>query len=223
MKINQIYCADCLKLMKEIDSNSVDAIITDPPYGTNYGKVANDETTKVFVQSMIEKYRVLKEGSFYITYCFPLYVPEIIEEAQRAGFTYRWIGFNYYPNMFKQKPQPLGYNRYDLFLVFSKGEAKKRGYIKDTIHVLMDKQNHRTRDYGHPHQKPEKCAQKLIKATTNEGDLILDPFCGSGVFCATAKAMNRNYIGIDIENKYCDLAKEMIKNIETKRTITRGN
>ena len=208
---NKIFCGDCLKIMKKISDESINAIITDPPYGTNYGKIANDETLEVYKKSFNEMFRILKDKSFLITYCFPLYIPEIIEEAKKQGFIYRWIGFNYYPNMFKQKPQPLGYNRYDLFLIFSKGDAKKRGYIKDTIHILMDNKNNKTREFGHPHQKPEKCAEKLIKATTKEGDLVLDPFAGFGTFLKVAKDMKRNFIGIEISEEYCKLIKERLK------------
>ena len=132
-----------------------------------------------------------------------------IKEAIKVGFQYRWIGFNYYPNMFKQKPQPLGYNRYDLFLIFSKGDAKKRGYIKDTVHILMDKSNSKER--GHPHQKPEKGIEKIIKATTNENDLVLDPFIGAGTTAVVCKKMNRNYIGIEIDKNYCELSRKNIR------------
>lgn len=211
--MSKIIHGDCLEVMKEIPDNSIDAVITDPPYGTGYGKVAGDETLEVYLNSLAQIFRVLKDKTFLIIYCFPLYVPEVIAKAREVGFRYRWIGMNYYPNMFKQKPQPLGYNRTDLWLVFSKGDAKKRGYIKDVIHILMDSKNNKTRDYGHPHQKPEKCAEKLIHATTEEGDTILDPFCGTGVFCATAKKMGRKSIGIDIDENYIKTARERVESV----------
>lgn len=206
MKVeNQIICADFLQIGGTLPVGTYDACITDPPYGTNYGKVANDETLETYLNSLEHIYRLLKDETFFVTYCFPLYIPEVITKAKEVGFKYRWIGFNYYPNMFKQKPQPLGYNRTDCFLVFSKGEAKKRGYIKDVIHIVMD-----SNKPDHPHGKPDKCAEKLIKATTNENDIILDPFCGTGVFCKVAKDMGRKYTGIDIEESYCELARKKL-------------
>lgn len=209
--INKIIYGDCLKIMEKIPDNSIDTVITDPPYGTNYGKVANDETLEVYILSLKPIFRVLKDKSFFVTYCYPLYIPDIIKEARNVGFLYRWIGFNYYPNMFKQKPQPLGFNRYDSFIIFSKGEAKKRGWIKDTIHILMDKKNHKTREFGHPHQKPEKCAEKLIKSTSREKDVVLDPFCGTGVFCTIAKRRKRKFVGIDTDKKYCKMARKRVR------------
>lgn len=205
LKQSKIILGNSLEILKDY-KEVFDSCITDPPYGTNYGKVVGDETIETFVKSLPLIYNSLKDKTFFITYCYPFYVPEIINEARKVGFQYRWIGFNYYPNMFKQKPQPLGYNRYDLFLIFSKGDAKKRGYIKDTIHILMDKSNAKER--GHPHQKPEKALEKLIKATTNENDVILDPFFGSGNLGLVAERMNRRFVGIEIDKEFYNLAKQ---------------
>jgi len=208
--INKVICGDSLKVMQGMPEKCIDCVITDSPYGTNYGKIIGDDTLETFSNSIPQIFRILKDDTFYITYCFPLYVPEIIEKARQSGFIYKWIGFNYYPNMFKQKPQPLGYNRYDLFLIFAKGYPKKKGYIKDTIHYVLDKKNNKERLFGHPHQKPGKCGEKLVKATLCEGDLLLDPFCGSGVFLAEAKKKGVNYIGIDIEKKYCKMSRKRL-------------
>ena len=68
-----------------------------------------------------------------------------------------------------------------------------------------DKESHR-----HPAIFPEKLAEDHILSWSNEGDIILDPFCGSGTSCKMAKKNNRKYIGIDISNEYCKLAKEII-------------
>jgi DNA modification methylase len=110
----------------------------------------------------------------------------------------------------KQKPQPLGYNRYDSFLIFTKGEPKRNKIIKDVIHIIMDKQNYRDREFSHPHQKPNKCAEKLITAASKENDIILDPFAGSGTFNAMALLLKRHTIGFEIDKKFCDIATRNI-------------
>ena len=61
---------------------------------------------------------------------------------------------------------------------------------------------------GYPTQKPEALLERIIKASSNEGDLVLDPFCGSGTTCVAAKKLNRNYIGIDISNEAIDICKK---------------
>jgi len=149
----------------------------------------------------------LKSDKFFITYCYPRFLLEIPSKAEKIGFEYLWVGFNYYPNMFKQKPQPLGYNRYDLFIIFAKGNPKKSAFMKDVVHILMDKNKPE-----HPNQKPMKAIEKLVKCASKENDLILDPFLGSGTTLVAAKELNRKGIGIEINKEYCDIAVQRLRN-----------
>jgi len=66
---------------------------------------------------------------------------------------------------------------------------------------------------AHPTQKPEEMLRRIILGCSNEGDVILDPFCGSGTTCAVAKKHNRAYIGIEREQKYVDIAISRIANM----------
>ena len=58
---------------------------------------------------------------------------------------------------------------------------------------------------------PEQVAEKIILSTTNKGDLIIDPFCGSGTIISVAKRLNRNFIGIEISSEYCKIARDRLK------------
>jgi len=69
---------------------------------------------------------------------------------------------------------------------------------------------------NHPASFPEKLAEDHILSWSNEGDLVLDPMCGSGTTCKMAKINNRNYIGIDISQDYCNIAEQRINNLPTK-------
>lgn len=71
----------------------------------------------------------------------------------------------------------------------------------------------------HPTQKPEKLLAKLILASSNPGDLVLDPFLGSGTTSVAAKKLGRNYIGIDMNEEYCLLAEKRLDIAETNKTI----
>ena len=86
---------------------------------------------------------------------------------------------------------------------------KKRGniwkYNVGAVHSTKDKFSHK-----HPAIFPEQLAADHIKSWSNEGDLILDPFCGSGTTCKMAKLLNRNYIGVDISEKYCALSRRRV-------------
>jgi DNA modification methylase len=71
-------------------------------------------------------------------------------------------------------------------------------------------------DREHSTQKPIKLIERLIKASSNEGMTILDPFMGSGSTALASKNLNRNFIGIEIDKKYCDYAKKRLNNVQTR-------
>ena len=71
----------------------------------------------------------------------------------------------------------------------------------------------------HPTQKPEKLLAKIILASSNPGDLVLDPFLGSGTTSVTAKKLNRKYVGIEIDQFYCCLAEKRLAIAEKEKTI----
>lgn len=71
----------------------------------------------------------------------------------------------------------------------------------------------------HPTQKPEKLLAKIILASSNKGDLVFDPFLGSGTTAVTAKKLGRNYLGIEIDSDYCCLAEKRLELAEENKTI----
>ena len=81
------------------------------------------------------------------------------------------------------------------------------GYMKGTPDKIA---------FKHPATFPDLLAERHILSWSNEGDLVLDPMCGSGTTCKMAKLNNRNYIGIDISQDYCDIAEQRINNLPTK-------
>ena len=90
------------------------------------------------------------------------------------------------------------------------GKAKKGVPLSDVweIPYLNPKAKERT---GYPTQKPVLLLNQIIKIATDEGDLVLDPFCGSGTTCVSAKSLNRNYLGIDISIDAVNLANSRLK------------
>ena len=66
----------------------------------------------------------------------------------------------------------------------------------------------------HPAQYPEKLIERIIKAVTNKGDIILDPFMGSGTTAVVAKRLNRDFVGYELNSEYVDIAKKRLKNVK---------
>jgi site-specific DNA-methyltransferase (adenine-specific) len=98
---------------------------------------------------------------------------------------------------------------------FNYDEMKKINNNKQMKDIwTIDTPNKKEKEFGkHPTQKPEKLLELIIKASTKDGDLILDPFCGSGTTGVIASKLNRKFFGIDKEKNYLDLAINRIKNI----------
>ena len=99
--------------------------------------------------------------------------------------------------------------------------SKNRYVLKDgnygNIWMYNTGYMHTTKDkiaYGHPAMFPEALAKDHIYSWSNEGDLVLDPFCGSGTTCVAAKLLGRNYIGIEISEEYCRIAEVRLRNTE---------
>lgn len=213
----QLYYGDCLEIMKDIPANSVDAIITDPPYGVSYqsnmrkdkfGLMANDDITDAAWLAFAA--RTLKEGG--MIYCFSrwdvlgqwknliqffgLEVRSCIVWDKGRGGMGDLVG-SYAPS-------------YEMILVAARGRNKlKNGRNRDVIQIAP----HRT-NMLHPAQKPVELLETLIKDSTYKGDTILDCFMGSGSTMEACINTNRNGIGIELSQDYFNISK---KRVEEKR------
>ena len=249
---------DCLEKMKEIESGSVDMVLTSPPYDNlrDYGKDFIGWGDHIWKPCLDEIYRTLKDGGVCVWI-----VADATIKGSETGTSFKQalyakkIGFNLHDTMIwhKPSPQPKPSNRYEpsmeYMFVFSKGKPK-------TVNLLRDKKNKRygeklhgstrnkngttTQNHGngkhvaefgvrhnvwdinpvkirvkHPATFPEKLAIDHIISWSNEGDTILDPFMGSGTTGVACKSLNRSFIGIEMDDKYFEIAKERIDNIET--------
>ena len=95
----------------------------------------------------------------------------------------------------------------------NKSNVKDLGVRFNVWDIVTEKNN----KSGHPAVFPEQLAKDHILSWSNEGDLVLDPMCGSGTTCKMAKLNNRNYIGIDCSEEYCNIARERINSQTNKK------
>lgn len=205
---NSILNIDCLKGFKKIRDESIDVILTDPPYGLNTNGISNDTDLSYFYSMLPESYRVLKKDSFFITFFSTKYLPFIFNNNP---FKYFWSFVLYCPN--GQVNSPIGYTKYMTCYVFKKGNPKM---IKRSKDIFVDTPGRMVEpDEGyidHPTPKPKTFIMEMLKMFSKEGDLVLDPFIGSGATAIACKLTNRNFIGFEIEKKYCQLAAKRLKN-----------
>ena len=232
-----IIQGDALLEKQKIKNNSVDLIITDPPYnlGKDYGNnidLKEFEEYLEFSEKWIKEcIRVLKpHGTIYIFMGvrFISYIYEILERKHNLHFN-SWITWFYTQGIGKTK----GFSpRHDDILMFTK--SKKFTFNLDDIRVpqkyYREKNNMRGANPGnvwefshvhycqenrqnHPTQKPEGIIERMILASTNEGDTVLDPFSGSGTTLRVCQQLNRNGIGIEINPEYIEMTKHRLNQI----------
>lgn len=225
---------DCLERMKEIPDGSVDMILTDPPYGTTACKW----DSIIPLEPMWEQLkRIIKpNGAIVITASQPFTTTLISSNIN--NFRYMWVWEkNRATNFLHAKRRPLA--AHEDVLVFMGGKLfynpqKTTGHLPTNSAKGSSKgsiyHGENTRDYQggdterfprtvikfdcerglHPTQKPVSLMEYMIKTYTNEGETVLDFTFGSGTTGVACANLNRKFIGIEMDDKYFDVAKNRI-------------
>jgi DNA modification methylase len=200
---NTIIRGDCTKALPMLLSNSVDFVLTDPPYLANYTSrdgraVPNDDNDAWLKPAFKEIYRVLKADSFCVSFYGWPHADKFIEAYKQAGFCI--IGHLMFPKRYVSSKRYLAYQHESAYLL-AKGEpARPEHPISDVITWEY------TGNRYHPTQKPLAVLSPLVEAFSKPGDLVLDPFAGSGSTLLAAQRAGRNYIGIELSADYYRIA-----------------
>lgn len=263
--VDRILLGDCLDVLKSIPNDTIDLIVTSPPYADArkkvYGGIHPDDYVSWFMLRADEFYRVLKsKGSFILNIKERVvsgerhtYVLELIMEMRKHKWfwteEYMWHKKNSHPgkwpNRFRDNwERLLQFNKEKKFNMYQKEVMIPVGdWAQSRLKNLSDIDKHRdnsrvgsgfgknvsnwvgrdkvypnnvlhmaTECYnrGHAATFPVALPSWFIKLFTKEGDVILDPYAGSGTTCVAAQELGRNYIGIDIEMEYVKLAQERL-------------
>ena len=207
---NKIICGDCLKLMKVIPNESIDVIITDPPYGLNKSGVYNDEDLTTFYKVLPECYRVLKNDRFFMTFFSTKFLPYLFKNNP---FSYFWQIILYCPRGMVRSP--IGLTKYMSCFIFKKGDPKIIRLDRDLFeHISGTSMIEPDEGYiNHPTPKPKHFIKEILSMFTKENDVILDPFVGSGSTAIACKQLNRRFIGFEINSNYVRIANERLSKI----------
>jgi DNA modification methylase len=203
METNKIYQGDCLELMKQIEDESIDCIITDPPYGINKGKIAGDEDFSLINKFLPEAFRVLKDNSFFICFCSIAKLPELLKNNI---FNYRWMCIYYINNGMVRGS--MGFSAFIPAIIFTKGNPKIKKQIRDVCEISTSSKE--VKSFYHPYQKDFRIIRDLILCSTKEGELVLDPFMGGGSVPNACINLKRNFIGMELSEEYCKIANERL-------------
>lgn len=227
----KLYKGDCLEVMDELIEKGVvvDSIITDPPYkviGGGSKKRHNRPTGilkkndgKIFKHNDLKEelwfpkiFKLLKESSHCYIFVNLLNLERYIRLAKGSGFKIHnllvWEKDNCTPSQYYMKNM-----EYILFL--RKGKAK---YINKmgskTVHKFKNEKNK-----CHPSEKPIELMELYIENSTNENELVLDFTMGSGTTGVACKNLNRDFIGIEMDDKYFDIAKKRIEDTVAEKGL----
>lgn len=205
--VNRIHCGNCVPLMRLMPAESVDLVVTDPPYLVNYRSrdgrgVANDDNGQWLVPAFAEIYRVLKPDTFCVCFYGWHAVDRFLAAWRAAGFRTLeqliWV---------KDYPSSVGMvQRYhEAAYVLAKGRPPRpQILLRSTLEWKY------TGDELHPTQKPVMAILPLIMAYSRKGDVVLDPFAGSGTTAVAAAHLGRRFIGIELDRNYCRIAGERL-------------
>lgn len=270
--INRFHRGDNVKIMKKMPDNSVDLVITSPPYDDlrDYENKI-DWNYNTFKKVAKQLYRIIKEGGVVVWV-----IGDKTENGNKSltsfkhALYFQEIGFNVYDVIIYEKsgsgpPHPKRYfNSYEYMFILCKGKPK-------TVNLLRDKKNscggmttfaeitRREKDgtltnkgkkiineygvrtniwrynngkgfsskdkiaYEHPAIFPEKLVEDHILSWSSPGDIVLDPFGGSGTTAKVSLEQNRKWIYIEKVKKYYDVAKTRINNIGSEENVQNNN
>lgn len=236
--MNKLFLSNCLDIFPKIKKNSINLVFADPPYflsngGVSYksGKIVSVNkgdwdkyTSKEDVYKFTRKWifqckRVLKEnGSIFICGTH--------HNIFDVGIVLKELGFKVINLITWQKkdPPPLIYKNKFRFstehIIWAKPNKKHQFNYNKMYNInnkemtdvwKMDAVRMIEKKYGkHPTQKPEELLRRIIEAASKQGDVVLDPFMGSGTTCVVAKKMKRVYIGIEKYKEYYNISKARI-------------
>jgi len=221
---NSIHCSDALRFLWQLPSESVDLIVTDPPYGIGdvvsawrsphkrFADVANND--KVHTAWLNDAYRVLVPGGAGYIFASWRNFHEWIKALQGVGFRVRdcivWDKLVHGLSGLTTHYAPQ--HEFILYVV------KDYHYInwprpKNIIRVMRVEPT----KLVHPYEKPISLLQELIRVSSQRGDLVFDPFVGSGSTAVAALGMGRDYIGCDLSQEYVDLANRRLQTSDPMR------
>lgn len=194
-----ILQGDCIEIMRQMPANSVDFILADPPYLVNYRdrngrSIQNDENADWLKPAMADAYRVLKQDRVAVMFYGWTKVDTFFEAWREAGF--HPVGHLVFRKSYSSKSRFLRYQHEQAYLLAKDRPPLPRQPLMD----VMDMQY--SGNKLHPTQKPVMALVPLVRSFSLPGDLVLDPFAGSGSSCAAALLTARRYLGTELDETY---------------------
>ena len=228
MEVNKIYNEDCINGMKRIYDNSIDLIVTDPPYLISYktGRrkdkthrfnetIMNDNNEQLIKNYIKECHRILKDNTAMYLFCSASKVDFFKRELEKY-FEIKnmiiWVKNNHTAG---DLDSSFG-RKYEIIFLVNKGRSLFKGERLTDVwtfpRVVGDNQLHQN-------QKPIELIKQCIIKHSNTDDIVFDGFMGSGTTAAAALDLDRKFLGFELDKYYYEVAIKRIKNHTTQTNI----
>lgn len=203
-----ILQGDCLDVMPSLPAESVDLVLTDPPYVCGYrdrvGRtVANDNTTDWLKPAYAEMYRLLKPRSLCITFYGWTQTDAFFAAWRAAGF--RIVGHLVFCKDYASRERTFR-SMHEVAYVLSKGRPPVVASALSDVRSWTY-----TGNTLHPTQKPVESLKPLIATYSHSGALVFDPFAGSGSTLVAARDLGRRYLGIELDPVHVATAEKRLR------------
>ena len=217
--INQIICGDCLDAIKELPTNCVDLVLTDPPYGIGEARKNNPSRSKLAIAKDYGKSNwddKIPDGEYF-------------KEIMRVSKNQIIFGGNYFIEYLYNSPcwivwdKDNGENDFaDCELAWTSFKSAVRRYKFRWAGMLQENMKKKEQRF-HPTQKPVGLFERILDNYSQLGMTVLDPFFGSGTTAVAALNTGRFFIGIEKEPKYCEIARERVKQARMQGSLFGGD
>ena len=233
LELNKIYNTDCLEGIIQLDDLSLDAVITSPPY-FNSGHKYQRGTGFHYTSD-------IGEPLYSIYDCLELLKPKLKSDGViclNLGFSYAETGVMRPFDIIDRARKKIGYFVNDVIIWHKKNPVPLQGRLTNAFEYIFVISNHPMGKYytieythnvwdipiatsgvEHSARYPEELSDNCVKNFTKEGDLVLDPFIGSGTTGISALKLKRNFIGFEINKKYCDIAEKRINEAQSQSKL----
>ena len=228
--IDKIFCMDCLEGIRQIESGTVSLVIADPPYelqqysgagafgrkNRDYYQGIDHLQSGVSNEVLEECLRVCKHPNMYV-FCSKDQLPQLLGFALNHKLKYDLLTWH------KTNPVPTCNNKYlsdTEYIVFMRDGVNLYGtYETKRKYFITPTNTEDKKAWGHPTPKPVPIIKTLIENSSQTGDIILDPYMGSGTTAIAAIRSNRHYIGFELSKDYYDMACKRIDNERRQLTL----
>jgi DNA modification methylase len=194
-----VMLGDCIGLMSRLDAESIDFVLTDPPYITYYrdrnGRtVTNDDNDHWLLPAFAEIFRLLKDDSLCVSFYGWNQADKFIAAWRAAGF---WLAGHFvFSKNYASSIRFARYQHEQAYLLAKGDPGRPSAPISDIIAFPY------SGNRLHPTQKPVEALEPLIGTFCPTGGIVLDPFAGSGSTLIAARNIGRRYVGIELEPQH---------------------